>query len=374
MLEMQDKIKKDLINRVDTAHLMNTIATGFYDRLVELDGLYPVFRQMLWEYESFTEYFEAANEELNADQIVLLKEMKLTIEDEIDDAFNAAEDHTMEELLESRWESVIRKDFSEQGITLYPGAPMSADQIEELYVDAFRAFDRYKEKLMAKVWSLSPQKAYLQGQKNAEDYRKKNGIVFDEEDFLSLYDNRLDKMRLMKLLAEKVEQVMKYSRHYKLEFLEEAEMDAEPEYEDEAEIRDSYDGVMSYDGDMRDQCYTFVSELMNEYTGRRVLATENEWSGESYWTTYGEDFQDLILMYVETELENQIRFMNQEMPETYEAFAEHCKMDEKQRLDPQELLLACDRINYGLAQRVEDLWSEFCEKSMDEILALAKEK
>lgn len=369
MREMLEKIKKDLVSQVDTATLMDTIATGFYDRLVELDGLYPLFRQMLWEYESFYEYFEAANEELNPDQVVLLREMRLTIEDEIDDAFNAAEDHMMEELLGSKWESVIRKDFAEQGVTLYPGAPMSADQIEELYVDAFKAFDRYKARLMEKVFTLSPQKAYLQGQKNAETYRRKNRIVFDEEDFLALFDTRFDKNHLMELLAEKVQQVMKYSRHYKLEITEDTEVDIEPEYEDEAEeVRDSYDGVMVFDGDMKDQCYTFVSELMNEYTGRRVLATENEWSGESYWTTYGEDFQDLILMYVEAELEKQIQFMDEEMPDTFEAFAEVCKMDEKQRKDTQELLLACDRVNYGLAQRVEDLWSEFCEKSMDEIM------
>ena len=299
---MLEKIRKELIEKVDTGKLMDTIATGFYDRLVELDGLYPVFRQMLWEYESFLEYFEAANEELNPDQVVLLKEMRLTIEDEIDDAFGSAEDRMMEELLISKWESVIRKDFKEQGITLYPGAPLSADQVEELYVDAFRAFDRYKERLTTKVLSLSPQKAYLQGQKNAEEYRKKNGIVYDEEDFLELYDQRFDKQHLMELLAEKVQQVMKYNRHYKLEFTEE-ELEIEPEYEEEAEVQDSFDGIMAYDGDMRDQSYTFVSELMNEYTGRRVLATENEWSGESYWTTYAEDFQDLILLYVEAALE-----------------------------------------------------------------------
>lgn len=366
MQNMQEKIRKDLMENIDSAALMETIASGFYERILELKKLYPVFYSMLWEYDDFTAYFEAAAEDLNQDQRVLLSDMKMAIEDEIDDAFDAAEDHVMEELQDSRWETQIREDFDKQGITLYPGAPPSADQIEELYVESYRAFDRFKEKFVNKVMSLSPKKAYAQGEKLAEDYRNERGIIFDEDDFLKLFDARLDQKRLSQLLSEKVEQVMRYSRHYKLEIPESSEE------ETDEELRDAYDGVMSYDGDMRDQGFTFVSELMNEYTGRRVLAAENEWTDESYWTTYGEDFQDLILMYVEQELESLIRYMESERLSQYEAFARLCGLDEKRRKDAQEVLLACDKVNYGLAQRVEELWTAFCEQTLEQALSASK--
>ena len=358
-----DKLRKDLIDAVDTHAVIDRIASDFNDRIEELKATDRVFYQMLWEYETFREYFRAENEELTEYQRILLKDMEMALEDEIDDSFDAVEDRKMEELLLPEFRETIMKDLDEQGITLAPGTRLSSDLIEELYRDAYMAFDAYKAKLLDRALSLSPMKACSRAKDLVAAYRKKEGITFDENDFLALYDQRLDEDHLMHLLADKVKDVLKYNRHYILDLSGES---AEETSEEEPS-NDRYDGVLVEDGDMRDQVFTFVSELMNEYTGRRILAAENELSDESFWTTYGDDFQDLILSYVEGKLEAEIRYLAEERPEDWEAFCSHCRLSDEDRKDTERLLLKCDQVNYGLARRVENLWSSFCEKTMKEL-------
>ncbi len=355
-----EKLRKELIDAVDTHAVIDRIASDFYERIEELKKTDPVFHQMLWEYETFREYFKAENEELNDYQTILLQDMEMAVEDEIDDSFDAVEDRKMEELKLPEFKDTILKDLKEQGILLAPGQKLTSDIIEELYRPAYEAYDAYKTKLYDRVRSLSPMKAYKRAETLKKQYRKDQGILFDEEDFLALYDERLEEERLMSLLMDRVKDVLRYNHHYILDI----SADPLPEETDEGPQNDRYDGVLVDDGDMRDQVYSYVSELMSEYTGRRILATENELSDESYWTTYGDDFQDMILSYVEARLEGEIRYLAEEKPEEWSAFQNLCKLSEEDCKDTDRFLLKCDKINYGLAQRVEDLWSRFCEKKL----------
>ena len=359
---LKDKIQKTLIDAVDTHAVIDRIASDFYDRIQELKKTDRVFFDMLQEYDTFREYFQAENEELNSNQKVLLKDMHMALEDEIDDSFDHVEDLVMADLLSPKYRDQILQDLKAEGVTLAPNQKLSSDIVEELYVEAYRAFDAYKAKLLERVLSLSPLKGFQRAEQIKEEYRRQKGIVFDEEDFLNLYEERLKEDSLMKLLGDRVKDVFKTNRHYLLDLS--AEQDPS---EDEEAVNDRMDGVLVEDGDMRDQSFTFVSELMNEYTGRRILAAENELSDQSYWTTYGDDFQDMILSYVEMRLEEQIRFLSEERPAEFSAFCQLCKLNEEDVKDTERFLLKCDKVNYGLARKVEELWSAFCEKSLKEI-------
>ena len=101
--------------------------------------------------------------------------------------------------------------------------------------------------------------------------------------------------------------------------------------------------------------------------GRRILAAENELSDESYWTTYADDFQDLILDYVEARLEEELRFLQSERAEEWTAFRTLCRISDEEAKDTERFLLKCDKVNYGLAQRVDDLWQRLCQIPMKEI-------
>ena len=358
-----EQIQKDLIDAVDTHAVIDRIASDFYERIEELRPTDAVFYQMLWEYETFREYFAAANETLLSHQEILLKDMSMNLEDEIDDSFDLVEDRKMEELLLPVHRDEILKDLKEQGIALAPKTKLSSDIIEELYEDAYRAFDAYKERLYQRVLDLSPMKAYERGRALKEQYRKDQGIRFDEEDFLDLFDEHLNDAHLLEVLEDKVRDVLKYNRHYVL-----ADVDPEEAVEDTMDPEnDRLDGVLLPDGDLRDQTYTFVSELMGEYTGRRILAAENELSDESYWTTYADDFQDLILDYVEARLEEELRFLQSERAEDWTAFRTLCRISDEEAKDTERFLLKCDKVNYGLAQRVDDLWQRLCQIPMKEI-------
>ena len=358
-----EQLQKDLIDAVDTHAVIDRIASDFYERIEELRPTDAVLYQMLWEYETFREYFAAENETLLSHQEILLKDMSMNLEDEIDDSFDLVEDRKMEELLLPIHREEILKDMKEQGITLAPKTKLSSDIIEELYEDAYRAFDAYKERLYQRVLELSPMKAYERGKFLKEQYRTDQGIRFDEEDFLDLFDARLKDEHLLNVLRDKVREVLKYNRHYLL-----ADADPEEAAEDTLEPENErLDGVLVPDGDLKDQPYTFVSELMGEYTGRRILPAENELSDESYWTTYADDFQDLILDYVEAQLEEEIRHLKDERAADWEAFRTLCRISEEEAKDTERFLLKCDKVNYGLAQRVEDLWQRLCQIPMKEI-------
>ena len=358
-----EQIKKDLIDAVDTHAVIDRIASDFYERIEELRATDAIFYQMLWEYETFRAYFKAENETLLSHQEILLKDMSMNLEDEIDDSFDQVEDRKMEELLLPDFRQDIMKDLHEQGITLAPKTRLSSDIIEKLYEEAYRAFDAYKERLYQRVLDLSPMKAYERGKALKEQFRKDRGIRFDEEDFLSLFDDMLKKEHLMDVLKDKVREVLKYNRHYIL-----ADVDPEEVVEDTLEPENErLDGVLTPDGDLKDQPYSFVSELMSEYTGRRILATENELSDESYWTTYADDFQDLILSYVEARLEEELRFLQSERAEDWTAFRTLCRLSDEEVKDTERFLLKCDKVNYGLAQRVDDLWQKLCQTPLKEI-------
>ena len=119
---------------------------------------------------------------------------------------------------------------------------------------------------------------------------------------------------------------------------------------------------------MSQDMFDYVYELMQEYTGRRVLPSENEWSDQAYWTTYQDDFQELLGFYILDHLENTMQRLEEERTKEYENFGRLFGLDKQDRGDPEQILSHCDKINYYLTQLNEELWSEFTETKVKDLM------
>ena len=98
------------------------------------------------------------------------------------------------------------------------------------------------------------------------------------------------------------------------------------------------------------------------YSFRSVCReTGAELGDEAYWTTYQEDFQELMGLYLMNHLNQVIQELERERAEEYASFGKIFGMRAEQRRDPEEILQRCDKINYYLLELNENLWTEFTE-------------
>ena len=354
---MEDTIEKLFLDSISQEEVLCEIASRFYETIEDLAVSHGVFRRMLWEYESFVAYFAAESEELTPEEDDILLDMKNTLGMALEDYFEAVEDHVIQRI-QQEFTHPILEDLRKRGIVLAQPY-LHEEQIEEFYPGAFEAYDRLKQRFIEKVFTLSPQKAYKQGEAALARYRNDKGILFDERDFILAYQKGFSREQLWDILAVKFYQAIHYGRRYRLEQLEDEFGVLEDGEEDQVAERD--DGVLIPDGDFAIDQFEYVCDLCTEYTGRRVLAAENELGDEAYWTTYQEDFQELIALYSMNHLNQVIQELERDRVEEYESFGKIFGMNAEQRKDPEAILQRCDKINYYLLELNENLWTEFTE-------------
>ena len=92
-----------------------------------------------------------------------------------------------------------------------------------------------------------------------------------------------------------------------------------------------------------------------------IPINENEYGDEAYWTTYADDFAELLGLFMIAQLENTIRYFANHRAVEYETFAKMYHWNQEQRENP-EVVLTCDKISYFLAE--EALWNEFTESKL----------
>ena len=85
------------------------------------------------------------------------------IEQELDSVFDEGEDRVKETLMQEPMASVILADFHKKNV-LMVRQKLQEDHIEQMYVTAFRQYDRLKEGLEERILALSPLKAYHRGE------------------------------------------------------------------------------------------------------------------------------------------------------------------------------------------------------------------
>jgi hypothetical protein len=362
---MEQKIAKLLEEAVHPADLLAQIATGFYETIEENRAMHRVLALMLNEYETFEDYFQAANEDLSDTDHEILLGIQEDCIYQVENYFNKKEDEILQGLQGGHWAEEILADMRSRGIVPI-SEKLTEDDIGSVYAEAFENFDQMHLRFVEKLMTLSPLDAYQQGEKAEEDYRRKHRIVFDERDFIEVYMSSFSKEGLWKLLTDRLKETFQYGRHY--------ELVSDADEEDEEESPDGTSGdeeeitVLEGREDLSPDMFEYVYELMQEYTGRRILPSENEFSEEAYWTTYQDDFQELLAFYLLDHLEVTMQTMEEERTREYENFSRLYNLTKEQRMDPEQILTHCDRINYFLTQLNEELWVEFTETKVKDLL------
>jgi len=373
MEQMLDVIKNMLVAGVDSEKVMLDTAGRFYETIEDQKREHRLLEQMLFEYETLEAYFAAENdrESLSLDEEDLLLDMKEDIEFYLQLAFDQVEDDVKHELLHGKAATQLKEDVKAKGILMdqrLGRIQLTEDEVEELYIEAFQQFDFLRQRMADHIMTQSPKAFYEYGKAKEEAYRQQNGLLMDAREFNAYFVEHLDKERLWKLLAQKVYDTIHYGQRYVLE-----EPSAEDDlgleiWQEENEEESAYeasqkDGILVPAGDLEPERYSFVYELMAEYTGRRVMASENEYGDEAYWTTYADDFAELLGLFMIAQLENTIRYFANHRAVEYETFAKLYHWNQEQREDP-EVVLTCDKISYYLADLQETLWNEFTESKL----------
>ena len=373
MEQMLDVIKNMLVAGVDSEKVILDTAGRFYETIEDQKREHRLLEQMLFEYETLEAYFAAENdrESLSLDEEDLLLDMKEDIEFYLQLAFDQVEDDVKHELLHGKAATQLKEDIKAKGILMdqrLGRIQLTEDEVEELYIEAFQQFDFLRQRMADHIMTQSPKAFYEYGKAKEEAYRQQNGLLMDAREFNAYFVEHLDKERLWKLLAQKVYDTIHYGQRYVLEEPS-AEDDLGPEiWQEENEEESAYeasqkDGILVPGGDLEPERYSFVYELMAEYTGRRVMASENEYGDEAYWTTYADDFAELLGLFMIAQLENTIRYFANHRAVEYETFAKLYHWNQEQREDP-EVVLTCDKISYYLADLQETLWNEFTESKL----------
>lgn len=374
MEQMLDVIKNMLVAGVDSEKVMLDTAGRFYETIEDQKREHRLMEQMLFEYETLEAYFAAENdrESLSLDEEDMLLDMKEDIEFYLQLAFDQVEDDVKHELLHGKAAVQLKEDVKAKGILMdqrLGRIQLTEDEVEELYIEAFQQFDFLRQRIAEHIMAQSPKAFYEHGKAKEEAYRQQNGLLMDAREFNAYFVEHLDKERLWKLLAQKIYDTIHYGQRYVLEEpLEEDDLGLEI-WQEETEEEDSVyeasqkDGVLVPAGDLEPERYSFVYELMAEYTGRRVMASENEYGDEAYWTTYADDFAELLGLFMIAQLENTIRYFANHRAVEYETFAKLYHWNQEQREDP-EVVLTCDKISYFLADLQEALWNEFTESKL----------
>ena len=373
MEQMLDVIKNMLVAGVDSEKVMLDTAGRFYETIEDQKREHRLLEQMLFEYETLEAYFVAENdrESLSLDEEDLLLDMKEDIEFYLQLAFDQVEDDVKHELLHGKAATQLKEDVKAKGILMdqrLGRIQLTEDEVEELYIEAFQQFDFLRQRMADHIMTQSPKAFYEYGKAKEEAYRQQNGLLMDAREFNAYFVEHLDKERLWKLLAQKVYDTIHYGQRYVLEEpLAEDDLGLEI-WQEENEEESAYeasqkDGILVPAGDLEPERYSFVYELMAEYTGRRVMASENEYGDEAYWTTYADDFAELLGLFMIAQLENTIRYFANHRAVEYETFAKLYHWNQEQREDP-EVVLTCDKISYYLADLQETLWNEFTESKL----------
>ena len=374
MEQMLDVIKNMLVAGVDSEKVMLDTAGRFYETIEDQKREHRLLEQMLFEYETLEAYFVAENdkESLSLDEEDLLLDMKEDIEFYLQLAFDQVEDDVKHELLHGKAAVQLKEDVKSKGILMdqrLGRIQLTEDEVEELYIEAFQQFDFLRQRMADHIMTQSPKAFYEYGKAKEEAYRQQNGLLMDAREFNAYFVEHLDKERLWKLFAQKIYDTIHYGQRYVLEEPSEEDDLGLEIWQEETEEEDSVyeasqkDGVLVPAGDLEPERYSFVYELMAEYTGRRVMASENEYGDEAYWTTYADDFAELLGLFMIAQLENTIRYFANHRAVEYETFAKLYHWNQEQREDP-EVVLTCDKISYYLADLQEALWNEFTESKL----------
>lgn len=372
---MQEKIAALLQDGIKPLEILSLVAGSVYDVVENNRAGHRIIYLMLNEYETFTDFFAAKNDELDLSDRDVLAEIEDNIRYYVDISFDDHEDYVKQQLQSGALAKEVKADLEARGIT----EPLCDDTIELAYAEAFENYDKLHQAFLDKVMKLSPKKAYDQALADRAEYRKKHHILFDDADFIAEYNRTFDRPALWNLLKDRLKQAFTTGQHYHIwdDGVLDEEDDAEEEEgffepEELPEGEEDSNEILIADGPMLPGEYDYVCQMMTEYTGRRVLAAENQWGTGSYWTTYEDDFQELISYFVLEHFEDLVAELAEDRPVEWDSFGRILGLEKADRTSAIAVLDHSDKINYFLSNLNEQLWNEFSESKLSEYLESVK--
>lgn len=357
--------------------LHKLIVSALFNLIDNNKATHPVLKLMLSEYETLSEYIEAKNdiESMSPSEKDMLLELFDDIEYYVDTEFSDAEDDCISELMSERWKTRIKAEMVRRG-AITEETQLCEDNIEECFVEAFRDFDVLHKQTMELALTLNPKTLFEEAEEDNRAYRERHHIQFDESDFIEAYTDAFSKEGLYRLWKDRLMQVFQFGRHYEL-ISEEDELwsdlpigSEEEETEDENTLPAEY---LEDGGDLKKEDFTYVCEIMQEYTGRRVLPAEDDENGgfngqTAYFTTYADDFQELLSYFVLDTFEALVDRLSNENPRIWDSFGRYLGLDPQNRTESVAILDHSDRINYFLTNLIEKLWVDFTETKIEDVL------
>lgn len=367
---MEKEIYAMLKAQIHPDQILDDIAEMFYSAISAESHLYPQLMDRMTHYDSFQQLIDVFDVEGTEDEIRIFGDVLDMIEQELDETFDEGEDRVKEHLMQEPMASVILEDFRKRNVLMVQ-QKLQADQIEQMYVTAFRQYDRMKEGLEARILALSPVKAYYRGEVIWQKIRKEQNILMDDSEMVEAFQKFWDQKELENLLSLKYYQVIQFGRHYEVEeYEDEEETDLEEDESSEHFFVQRMPEILTEAGDMREQSFEYVCELYDQYTGRRIYAAEE--GGEAYWVVYGDEFEDLIYQVILRTLQQTLEMLEKEEPEKLENFATQYGIPASARLDGELYLERAAEFGYYCHSLFDKCLYDFGERKAEEVFEFGK--
>ena len=382
---MTEKIKELLIRGIDAEKLLRELSLHFTEEMENVLAKDPVLKAYTENTKTLREFFAADDPDLTDEARDLIDSLNEDLDYELMYQFDLVEDAVKEDLLTRKMASAVRADMRKGGIVpLHPNDPLTEDQVEEFYIDAFRSFDDVRIRIYEGVLDLSPNEFIDRGREARDEFRKARGLAMDEQDFNRQYLDTFDKERLHQVLARKIYDSIHFHSRYVLESIGDT-AEAEDDPEEESPFRndawqdpfqeedpaypagispDEEDGVLVADGDLHAEDFTFVYELLSEYNGHRILPSDDPLASRAYWETYADEFAEVLGEYMIIHLEETIRYFNNYRPADYGTLARLYGWSKESRQNPEVILSTCEKISFFLSDLQERLWGDFLEEEL----------
>ncbi len=379
-----------LKDRVAPENVLEEIALMVYSYLRGRDHVEPGLKEMIFRYPSFEKMLDDEEAFVKAGFDNACADIQDLLEMELDDIFDEAED-SVKEFLRGAGASAVIEDMRKKNVLVLPH-PLSEDEVEMFYLSDFQKLDRLKEALEKRVFELSPQKAYYQGEKAWKAVRKEEHILMDDAELLDEFMKDYDPEAILALLCHDYYMAIQFGRHYEPQSAEDEEDDeedpnvvrlpfADADEDEDGEIsflppEESEEGAKEPDilipgGDLRDCSFTYVGELFDEYTGSRSMAPEEE--GGAYWSTYGDRFWDLAFHVVSIQLERTLERLSEQKKKELLNLAEQYSIPKDRLTDPEAFLDTAEEFGMNVAELLERQMDEFGDLPSEEAISLGSD-
>ena len=374
---MEEKVYDLLKSQVQPEEILEEIALMFYSAVTAHQFLHPKVMKKLLSCRSFEDSVRMFDQEEPDEDLMIFGEILDLIEQELDEKFDEAEDFVKEQLVHGPMAQTILEDFRKKNVLMVQKV-LHPDQIEQMYVGAFRKYDRLKEQLEKRILALSPAKAYFQGEQIWQKQRRIQNILMDDAELVQEFQKDFDQKDLEDLLAFKYYQAVQFGRHYKAEGMDEEE--DETGLEEVDEDMDELDFLQSQrepemlvpDGDLRDQEYEYACELLEEYTGRRIFPVEGD-GDMAYWSIYEDEFSDLIDTKLLQSLDTTLARLAEDAPEKLKNLADQYEIGQDDLKNGAEYAVRTNEFAYYYSGLFDSILFNFGEEKAAEVFRRGRE-